>query len=119
MDTRVPASRPGGEPTPGPWRHKAVIGVPDEDWWAIMAMDDQVEVAILPRIHEGSEANARLIAAAPELLSALRLIAAMGGKTLMAYMNDRESSAIYSEGAHNAFNQAAEIAADALAKVQP
>jgi hypothetical protein len=52
--------------TPGPW-------VRNETWGLIVSGD--VEVAAL---HSGNEANARLIAAAPELLAALKWIAAHG-----------------------------------------
>lgn len=57
--------RAGGGPTPGPWRaYRSQVR------WSVMAPDGSV----LADIVQGDEANARLIAAAPEMLAALRLV---------------------------------------------
>lgn len=50
--------------TPGPWKH-------DETWGLIKY--GKTEICAL---HSGNEANANLIAAAPDLLSALRFLLA-------------------------------------------
>ena len=50
--------------TPGPWKH-------DENWGLIKY--GKTEICAL---HSGNEANAHLIAAAPDLLSALRFLLA-------------------------------------------
>ena len=67
---------------------------------------------------EERKANADLIIKAvnlhDELIAALRLIAEFGGKTLI----DATGARSYSEGAHNAFEQAADIARSALAKAE-
>jgi len=55
--------------TPGPWTTKAVHGLPDEEFTAVIGGD--VEICILP---PSGEANARLIAAAPDLLEALKSV---------------------------------------------
>ena len=59
---------------PGPYTYKAVVGLPDEDWWSILADGGKREIAILPRIDADSEANARLLAAAPDLYAACKLM---------------------------------------------
>lgn len=58
--------------TPGPWHHKQLIGCDDRGWsvfyshsYGTKRIDDKGEM---------SEANARLIAAAPDMLEALRTI---------------------------------------------
>ena len=51
-----------------------------------------------------------------ELEAVLWLIEAMGGKTLISMARDEEARLSYSDGAHHAFNQAADIARSALEK---
>lgn len=58
----------------GPYTYKAVVGLPDEEWWSILADEGKRELAILPRIDMDSEANAALFAAAPALYEALKEI---------------------------------------------
>jgi hypothetical protein len=61
--------------TPGPWHVSLARGR------SALAVDDSkgLEVALLTRPHGTTSADARLIAAAPELLAALREIAALDG----------------------------------------
>lgn len=70
-----------------------------------MTWDPEYEGALAERRRQ------RLIAAAPELLEALRGIASHGGKTLLG--NGR-----YDEGAASAFNQLADIARAAIAEAE-
>lgn len=56
-------------PTPGPWE----TSVNDEGQWDVCAEGGGDMVADLADCPESAEANARLIAAAPDLLAALRL----------------------------------------------
>jgi hypothetical protein len=65
--------------TRGPWTAKEVIGLPDEDWWSIVALHGTEEVAIIPRRNETDAQNARLIAAAPELLAIAQRWGALDG----------------------------------------
>ena len=60
--------------TPGPWTATGVWTSASDDGWSIEAPG--VEVAFLYRLPRRSnpEADARLVAAAPELLAALKLI---------------------------------------------
>ena len=63
--------------TPGPWTY--TYGATGDDEYMVMTADTTVVAHVWPdeeRRVEGSivEANARLIAAAPELLEALRLL---------------------------------------------
>ena len=66
-----------GKPTPGPW------AVSDDAGQAVVSLGDvpvrDIVVATLPRIHH---ANARLIAAAPELLEALQNLVEIGKRDL-------------------------------------
>ena len=55
-----------GTPTPGPWT--ALLSSGDEPWMVAAAMP----VARIPNYDDRAAANARLIAAAPELLAALK-----------------------------------------------
>lgn len=72
--------------TPGPWR----IGVPDENGWGIYKNSGGYAIAVVPIVYDYPQiANARLIAAAPELLEACKL--------LVAYAEDVEDE--YSSGA--------------------
>jgi hypothetical protein len=72
------------EHTPGPW----VLGINDEDWsWSVMG--GGYEITSLPfhaydeLVDDVAEADARLIAAAPDLLSALEEV----GKRLAMHKN--------------------------------
>ena len=56
--------------TPGPWR----IRWEDHNWVQVIC-DDHVPIADCTRLSATNEANARLMAAAPDLLEALELIA--------------------------------------------
>lgn len=63
--------------TPGPWKMRNRTGNHDWNNWRIAAEDGPGRVGGICRLDESltgeeSEANARLIAAAPELLEALR-----------------------------------------------
>jgi phage tail protein X len=55
--------------TPGPWTYQASAG--DHDWLVYSENSDARDIAIVRRFHE---ANAALIAAAPDLLAALQAI---------------------------------------------
>lgn len=59
------------EHTPGPWRSEYVRDVPEGYAAAIVAVDDGV-VAVVPASWFSTEANAQLIAAAPDLFDACR-----------------------------------------------
>lgn len=73
--------------TPGPWRFTVADGVPD----AIVASNSDIGSAPVAKIVLGTEheANARLIASAPELLAALQEIEQMAAtfKSLGAIRN--------------------------------
>lgn len=68
--------------TPGPWRFEPTQHTDEAAkigglWYIEDARDDYEVIAVLPRVHEKpgeAKANARLIAAAPEMLSLLRQI---------------------------------------------
>ena len=64
--------------TPGPWMHERIHDAIPYDWRVLAATGERVaEVAdwVAPRAEsEEGEANARLIAAAPELLVALEML---------------------------------------------
>lgn len=64
MKTLNKSTHQKAQHTPGPWHH-------DETWGLIKAgkLDDCTDICAL---HSGIVANARLIAAAPELLEALQ-----------------------------------------------
>lgn len=61
--------------TPGPWSYteniEACIAFGTADGWEVGSAEHETGVAFVP----GSEANARLIAAAPDMLEALETIA--------------------------------------------
>lgn len=65
---------------PGPWRATESLDVPG--FWSIEALDSEgrrsADVAYMTLRSEHLEANARLIAAAPELLEALKHLATFG-----------------------------------------
>lgn len=54
------------------WIVKPVVGLPDEEFYAVMTVDGKHEICILPRNVAG-EVNSRKIAALPKLLSATKL----------------------------------------------
>jgi hypothetical protein len=56
--------------------------------------------------------------AAPDMLAALRLIAAFKDKTLLACSLGPDCDQAHQLGANKAFNQAADIALDAIAKAE-
>ena len=63
--------------TPGPWRTQPIMGTGRvqivNDHAAVFGADQVFDIATLPVLSDGSHhANARLIAAAPELLAALQ-----------------------------------------------
>ena len=62
------------EHTPGPWEAREDY---DSTWWVVQSGPAQ-DLAI----HDLSEANARLIAAAPDMLEALKMIASRMFHTL-------------------------------------
>lgn len=78
MNRSVQPVAPWREPSPGPWF------VDDGDGWTVVRAEnigDLVEVIVAVIVGEQTEArtaNARLIAAAPEMFEALRAIA-LGG----------------------------------------
>jgi hypothetical protein len=78
---------------PGPWKHKAVHGEPNQ---SMILADDRSGNWIMAVQHQGEfmpekqEANARLIAAAPELLEALTSIKAEFERLKQAVMDDEE-----------------------------
>jgi hypothetical protein len=95
--------------TPGPWE----VGYHDKHGQRTV-LSQHIEICTcwhhsVGAIEKEMEANARLIAAAPDLLAALELIASFGGKTLIG-------DGRYDEGAAHAFAQAADVASAALAK---
>jgi hypothetical protein len=98
--------------TRAPWRTQGWVPT-----WAYIPVHDAAHnlvASLYPHAGHGYtreqvEANARLIAAAPDLLAALELIASFGGKTLIG-------DGRYDEGAAHAFAQAADVASAALAK---
>lgn len=57
--------------TPGPWKTQEVIGLPDEEFIAIMTCDGKQEIAIIPRIESRLD-DATLLAASPEMRDALQ-----------------------------------------------
>ncbi len=54
--------------TPGPWRLKHGQG-----YELVLCTDEQEKIAVITDRHANYDANARLIAAAPELLEALKI----------------------------------------------
>lgn len=58
--------------TPGPWRRVAYEG----GWDGVAHSDGGPHIALICKLVENNPANASLIAAAPELLAALRFILA-------------------------------------------
>lgn len=64
--------------TPGPW-----IAYKDIEWEVMPERSDGMTVASCGRIRPEAEANARLIAAAPDLLAALKEIVMWGHKSVM------------------------------------
>jgi hypothetical protein len=89
------------KPTPGPWEAKGAYVFAGKNCIGICDTDNATQKRM--------EANAKLIAAAPDLLAALELISSFGGKTLIG-------DGRYDEGAAHAFAQAADVASAALAK---
>lgn len=57
--------------TPGPWDYWQGAGIGDESHAEIIAADGEIVIAGFNNMIEQGEANARLIAAAPDLLEAL------------------------------------------------
>ena len=58
--------------TPGPWKAESAAGQHDTAGWMVLGRSRLV--ASVSNLWEDAEANARLIAAAPELLEALKNI---------------------------------------------
>lgn len=103
--------------TPGPWK---LIADPYEDGTPYFRFEagevfDETDERCGFRI-DGimREPDARLIAAAPYLLMALKFIAEFHGKTLIAPSLGTDADRGHQIGANKAFEQAAEIALDAL-----
>jgi hypothetical protein len=65
--------------TPGPWRTQGYVGV-DAIWVTDENSNNQIAVVYGPKVTVGAEDNARLIAAAPELLEDCRTIKEFLGK---------------------------------------
>jgi hypothetical protein len=81
--------------TPGPWRRN-VAGHNEDSWRIVSESKATGYIAFIPPEHEDAEANSRLIAAAPDLLAALRaaveyLGCALAGANLKATGYDREA----------------------------
>lgn len=106
--------------TPGPWFVGEVTMVDVEtdaerpDQWHAYVHDNGCLEANVSS--DRAFADARLIAAAPDMLAALEFIAQMGGLTLIAPSLGEDGDKGHQLGAFKAFNQAASIAKDAIAK---
>jgi hypothetical protein len=96
--------------TPGPWRIDPIR--PDR----VLSLDDAVcDCEWYSFSRNRDQANARFIAAAPDMYEALLCISKMAGLTLLGGSGlDPEKA--YQLGAHNAFEQATEVANVALTK---
>ena len=73
--------------TPGPWKVELPTGYPLSAKSNIIKPDGTVLASINYGIGEEEQANARLIAAAPDLLDALRAIASQAAMTLETFPN--------------------------------
>jgi hypothetical protein len=112
--------------TPGPWAtHRSRFPVDGQTDYAIVA-GQQVIAEAFGRsdrnVYPPAEANARLIAAAPDLLAALEGIASLRGKTLLGpdsrhHMGDA-APRFHERGAAAAFEQTADLADSAIAKAK-
>jgi hypothetical protein len=69
MNTTETKPTPKGAHTPGPWTHKATASLGPQ--YLVYPEGDSYDIAVIYD-HGNTEANARLIAAAPELLEALK-----------------------------------------------
>lgn len=62
-------------PTPGPWKANVMMTSTYSDEWAIKIKKGRLVIAEVPcKVFSSHRANARLIAAAPELLEALKVV---------------------------------------------
>lgn len=79
----------GDNPTPGPWHVELARGQ------SRLAIDDSrgLEIALLTRPHGTTNADARLIAAAPDMFDALREFAACDLVQITRFYNDRGQAA--------------------------
>jgi hypothetical protein len=100
--------------TPGPWLRESEINSEGSDW--ILVTKDYAEIVDL-RLDDGlvvseqeQEANARLIAAAPELLAALRFV-------LPTLENAARHGTIDADGVNLELEAAREVA-EAIAKAE-
>ena len=75
--------------TPGPWE----TSVNDEGQWDVCAEGGGDMVADLADCPESAEANARLIAAAPDLLAALKAVLATMATDHVAYFQTQRAIA--------------------------
>src|SRR5688572_4507885 len=101
------------KPTEGPWRAelaRTLVHILGQSPVCSISVTGYKGMSAIERneFRERALADARLIAAAPDLLAALVLIAGHGGKTLIG-------DGRYDEGAARAFDQMADIARAAIA----
>lgn len=64
------AAKPSGGPTPGPWAARPTASIGPQ--WEVYTEAGENTIAVIFFCYDNTAANARLIAAAPEMLAALR-----------------------------------------------